>query len=105
MKKEHVRLSEVDRAHLEALVAKGNLGVRIYKRALGLLELDANRYREAEPVLRRALKLAPKSSVVHLAMGRCMTLAGKPDEARRFMDQFASLEIEEKRPWRVPPKP
>lgn len=40
MKKEHVRLSEADRAHLEALVAKGNLRVRTYKRALGLLELN-----------------------------------------------------------------
>jgi len=40
MKKAHVQLSEADRAHLEALVAKGTLGVRIYKRALGLLELD-----------------------------------------------------------------
>ena len=40
MKKQHVQLSEVDRAYLEALISKGELSAKAYRRALGLLELD-----------------------------------------------------------------
>jgi len=40
MKKQHIQLSEVDRVYLEDLVSKGNLAVKVYRRALGLLELD-----------------------------------------------------------------
>jgi putative transposase len=40
MKKQHVQLSEVDRAYLEAVISKGKLTAKVYRRALGLLELD-----------------------------------------------------------------
>lgn len=40
MKKQHVQLSEADRGYLEELVSQGNLAVKVYRRALGLLELD-----------------------------------------------------------------
>lgn len=40
MKKQHIQLSEVDRTYLEELVSKGELAVKVYRRALGLLELD-----------------------------------------------------------------
>jgi len=40
MKKQHVQLSDADREILEALVSKGTGSARVYKRALGLLELD-----------------------------------------------------------------
>ncbi len=40
MKKEHVTLSEEDRAYLENLISKGSLTAKTYKRALALLELD-----------------------------------------------------------------
>jgi putative transposase len=40
MKKGHVKLTEADRAFLEALTRKGELKARAYRRALGLLELD-----------------------------------------------------------------
>jgi len=40
MKKEHVKLTETDRAFLEAIIRKGELKARAYRRALGLLELD-----------------------------------------------------------------
>ena len=39
MKKRHIQLSEADREYLEDLVSKGDLAVKIYRRALGLLEL------------------------------------------------------------------
>ena len=40
MKKQHVQLSNTDRAYLEALISKGELSAKVYRRALGLLELD-----------------------------------------------------------------
>jgi len=40
MKKQHVQLSEKDREYLESLLATGELPVKVYRRALALLELD-----------------------------------------------------------------
>jgi len=40
MKKQHVQLSNADRTYLEALISKGELSAKVYRRALGLLELD-----------------------------------------------------------------
>ena len=40
MKKQHVQLAETDRTYLEALISKGEAKAKIYRRALGLLELD-----------------------------------------------------------------
>jgi putative transposase len=40
MKKEHVKLTDEERATLTTLLAKGSLKVRTFKRATGLLELD-----------------------------------------------------------------
>jgi transposase len=40
MKKRHVKLSENDRQYLESLIATGELPVKVYRRALALLELD-----------------------------------------------------------------
>jgi len=39
-KKEHVKLSKKDQTYLEELMSKGNLPVRIYRRALSLLSLN-----------------------------------------------------------------
>ena len=40
MPKQHVQLTPTDRDTLTALITKGDQKARIYKRALGLLELD-----------------------------------------------------------------
>jgi transposase len=40
MKKQHVKLTSEDRAFLETLISQGQQKARIYRRALGLLELD-----------------------------------------------------------------
>jgi putative transposase len=40
MKKQHLTLTASDRDHLTALLAKGSLPVRTFKRATALLELD-----------------------------------------------------------------
>lgn len=43
MKKEHVKLSEADRAYLEKSLKKGKVPVKTYKRATALIELDRGR--------------------------------------------------------------
>jgi len=40
MKKQHVKLSKIDREYLESLISKGELTAKAYRRALALLELD-----------------------------------------------------------------
>ena len=40
MVKEHLHLSEADRAYLQQLVARQNVPVKVYRRAQGLLGLD-----------------------------------------------------------------
>jgi len=40
MKKQHVQLSETDRQYLKSLLATGELPVKVYRRALALLEFD-----------------------------------------------------------------
>ena len=54
MKKQHLQLNATDREYLETLLSKGNLAVRVYKRALGLLELDRGQsYRAAAQTVGR----------------------------------------------------
>jgi len=40
MKKQHVKLTDIDRFYLEDLLSKGSLKVRVQKRAMGLQMLD-----------------------------------------------------------------
>ena len=47
MKKEHVKLTDEDRETLNALLTKGSLKARVFKRATGLLELDRGKTLEA----------------------------------------------------------
>jgi putative transposase len=43
MNKQHVQLNDVDREYLEELIRKGELKAKVYRRAIGLLELDRNK--------------------------------------------------------------
>lgn len=43
MKKQHVQLTQTDREYLEGLISKGDLKAKVYRRALGLLELDRSK--------------------------------------------------------------
>ena len=47
MKKQHIKLSETDREYLEKLVKTGELAIRVYRRAIGLLELDRGKTYQA----------------------------------------------------------
>ncbi len=61
MKKRHVALTDIDREFLEALMSKGELPARIYKRALGLLELDRGQtYTAVSKTLQMSLQTISK---------------------------------------------
>ncbi len=56
MKKQHVKLSEEDRVFLEGLISKGEIKARVYRRALGLLELDRGKtYTEVAKTLQKSI--------------------------------------------------
>lgn len=56
MKKQHVKLNSNDRAFLEKLISQGEQTARIYRRALGLLELDRGQtYTAVSKVLQVAI--------------------------------------------------
>ena len=47
MKKNHIALKPAERKHLEALLAKGKLPAKVFKRATALLELDRGKTLQA----------------------------------------------------------
>ena len=52
MKKQHVQLTETDRSYLEVLISKGESKAKVYRRALGLLELDRGKtYTEVSEII------------------------------------------------------
>lgn len=63
MNKQHVQLTETDREYLESLTSKGELKVRIYRRALALLELN------------RGQTYTAVSKTVKMTLGTLSTLA------------------------------
>jgi transposase len=40
MKKEHIKLTKPDREYLESIISKGKVAAKVFKRAMGLLELN-----------------------------------------------------------------
>lgn len=56
MKKQHIQLSPTDRAYLEALISKGELKAKTYRRAVSLLELDRGQtYTAVSKVVKRTI--------------------------------------------------
>lgn len=52
MKKQHVQLSEEDKKYLEGLLSKGSLAAKMYKRVVGLLELNKGKtYQAVMPII------------------------------------------------------
>ena len=68
MKKQHLQLSRIDREYLEALISKGELKAKTYRRALSLLELDRGRTYTAV------------SKTVKMTIGTLSTLADRYQE-------------------------
>ena len=83
MKKEHVTLTDEERATLTALLAKGSLKVRTFKRATGLLELDR---RQSLQVVAATLRVSYNTVAVwrdkYLAGGLDAALYDKPRTGR-----------------------
>jgi putative transposase len=63
MNKQHIQLSPIDREYLEALISKGELKAKTYRRALALLELD------------RGQTYSAVSKTVKMTIGTLSTLA------------------------------
>ncbi len=60
----------------------------------GKVALDDEQAADAERWLRRAERLAPELPEVHLALARCLTLAGRSAEAHRYQERFAQLDTQ-----------
>jgi len=85
MKKQHLHLSEGDRTYLEELVSQGKLPVKVYRRAIGLLELDRGKsYTAVAETLglnpTTVSKLAQKYQSAGLACLHDETRSGRPTE-------------------------
>ena len=85
MKKQHVQLSETDRTYLTKLLGKGELPVKVHRRALALLELDRNKtYSAVATSLNVSLPTLAKWSAKYrdegLAMLHDKPRAGRPLE-------------------------
>lgn len=85
MKKQHLHLSEGDRSYLEELVSQGELPVKVYRRAIGLLELDRGKtYTSVAETLGLTLtavsKLGQKYQKVGLGCLQDQARSGRPTE-------------------------
>ena len=65
MTKQHIKLTQADREKLEAIIRKGELKAKTYRRALALLELD------------RGKTYSSASQTVQMTIGTVSTLAGQ----------------------------
>ena len=85
MKKQHLHLIEGDRSYLEELLCQGELPVKVYRRAIGLLELDRGKtYTAVAETLGFNLptvsKLAQKYQRAGLACLQDQARSGRPTE-------------------------
>ena len=83
MKKQHIRLRNVDREFLETLLRKGELSAKIYKRALGLLELDRGQsYTAVSKTLQMSIHTLSKRAKLYQENGLQEALHDKPRSGR-----------------------
>ncbi len=83
MKKQHVVLTDVDREYLEALLKKGELSAKIYKRALALLELDRGKsYVAVSETIQMSAHTLSKRAKLYQANGLQEALHDKPRSGR-----------------------
>jgi len=83
MKKQHVHLRKADREFLETLVSKGDLSAKIYKRALGLLELDRGKsYTAVSKTLQTSVHTLSARAKLYREHGLQEALHDKPRPGR-----------------------
>jgi tetratricopeptide (TPR) repeat protein len=59
---------------------------------LGLIELDEERFHEAEQRLRRVFQINPDIPAANLALSRCLRGMGQTEEADRLQERFLELD-------------
>ena len=83
MKKQHVKLTDQDRDFLKSLISKGDLTARIYKRAIGLLELDRGKtYTAVSKTLNTTLETLSTWAAKYKQKGLEKTLHDQPRSGR-----------------------
>ncbi len=83
MKKQHIQLTDQDRDFLKDLISKGNLTARIYKRAVGLLELDRGQtYTAVSKTLNMTLDTISAWAAKYRQKGLERTLHDQPRSGR-----------------------
>lgn len=82
MEKQHVELSDVDREYLEALIKKGELPAKVYRRALSLLELDRGQtYTAVSKTMQVTIPTLSKWAAKYLESG-LLVLQDRPRSGR-----------------------
>jgi tetratricopeptide (TPR) repeat protein len=71
----------------------------------GHVAMDLGRVEDAERFLRSALALAPNAPDVHLALGRCLELAGQTDKAKQHHERFVQLDARRRQLQSMRPRP
>ncbi len=83
MKKQHIILTDEDRDFLGSLLSKGNLSVKIYKRALSLLELDRGKsYTAVSETLSLSVTTLSNRAKIYRESGLQEALHDKPRSGR-----------------------
>ncbi len=83
MKKQHIHLRKADREFLETLIRKGELSAKIYKRALGLLELDRGKsYTAVSKTIQVSTHTISKRAELYRQNGLQEALHDKPRSGR-----------------------
>ena len=83
MKTQHIYLRKVDREFLEALISKGELSAKIYKRALGLLELNRGKsYTAVSKTIQVSVHTLSKRAKLYRENGLQEALHDKPRSGR-----------------------
>ena len=83
MKKQHIILTDADREFLETLLSKGKLSAKIYKRALGLLELNRGQsYTAASKTLKVSIHTISTRAKLYRESGLQDALHDKPRSGR-----------------------
>ena len=82
MKRQHVKLNDVNREYLEALISTGELSAKVYRRALGLLELDRGKtYTEVSKTLKVSVDTLSRWSAKYKESG-LLVLQDQPRSGR-----------------------
>lgn len=82
MKKQHVKLKYEDRVYLEALISKGEVKAKTFRRALSLLELDSGKtYTEISKIIKVNLSTISKWAAQYQEHGLQM-LVDQPRSGR-----------------------